>query len=83
MAIIHKEKSQYEEFQKLQFGSNAGLPKLIIDEAMVVHKKISEAKTFRDVTVMGLLQQQFIYLAVLIIIHDQLKKSLLYFLRSY
>jgi transcription initiation factor TFIIB len=44
----YKEKSQYEEFQKITIlAQNAGLPKLIIDEAMVVHKKISEAKTFR------------------------------------
>ncbi len=47
-SMPYKEKSQYEEFQKITIlAQNAGLPKLIIDEAMVVHKKISEAKTFR------------------------------------
>jgi transcription initiation factor TFIIB len=47
-SMPYKEKSQYEEFQKITIlAQNAGLPKLIIDEAMNVHKKISEAKTFR------------------------------------
>ena len=47
-SMPYKEKSQYEEFQKITIlAQNAGIPKLIIDEAMVVHKKISEAKTFR------------------------------------
>ncbi|ALH23115.1 transcription initiation factor TFIIIB [Chrysochromulina ericina virus CeV-01B] len=47
-SMPYKEKSQYEEFQKITIlAQNAGLPKLIIDEAMVVHKKLSEAKTFR------------------------------------
>lgn len=47
-SMPYKEKSQYEEFQKITIlAQNAGLPKLIIDEAIVVHKKISEAKTFR------------------------------------
>tara|TARA_A100001011_G_C14162739_1_gene778993 strand:+ start:48 stop:1103 length:1056 start_codon:yes stop_codon:yes gene_type:complete len=47
-SMPYKEKSQYEEFQKItSLAQNAGIPKLIIDDAMVVHKKISEAKTFR------------------------------------
>ena len=47
-SMPYKEKSQYEEFQKITIlAQNAGLPKLIIDEAIVVHKKLSEAKTFR------------------------------------
>lgn len=47
-SMPYKEKSQYEEFQKITIlAQNAGIPKLIIDEAMVVHKKLSEAKTFR------------------------------------
>jgi transcription initiation factor TFIIB len=52
----YKEKSQYEEFQKITvLAQNAGLPKLIIDEAMVVHKKISEAKTFRGLNREGII----------------------------
>ena len=47
-SMPYKEKSQYEEFQKITIlAQHAGIPKLIIDEAMVVHKKLSEAKTFR------------------------------------
>lgn len=47
-SMPYKEKALYEEFQKITIlAQNAGLPKLIIDEAMNVHKKISEAKTFR------------------------------------
>ncbi len=47
-SMPYKEKSQYEEFQKItSLAQNAGIPKLIIDDAMIVHKKISEAKTFR------------------------------------
>ena len=44
----YKEKSQYDEFQKItMLAQNAGIPKLIIDDAIIYHKKISEAKTFR------------------------------------
>ena len=47
-SMPYKEKSQYEEFQRITIlAQNAGIPKLIIDEALNVHKKISEAKTFR------------------------------------
>lgn len=47
-SMPYKEKSQYEEFQRIQImAQNAGIPKLIIDDAMYYHKMISEAKTFR------------------------------------
>ena len=47
-SMPYKEKSQYDEFQKITIlAQNAGIPKLIIDDAMTYHKKISEAKTFR------------------------------------
>jgi transcription initiation factor TFIIB len=47
-SMPYKEKSQYEEFQRITIlAANAGIPKLIIDDAMTYHKKISEAKTFR------------------------------------
>ncbi len=47
-SMPYKEKSQYEEFQKITIlAKNAGIPQLIIDDAMIVHKKLSEAKTFR------------------------------------
>ena len=47
-SMPYKEKSQYDEFQKIQaLSKQAGIPKIIIDEALRYHKKISEMKTFR------------------------------------
>ena len=47
-SMPYKEKSQYDEFQRITaLAQNAGIPKMIIDDAMIYHKKISEAKTFR------------------------------------
>ncbi len=47
-SMPYKEKSQYDEFQKIMILSkHAGIPKIIIDEALRYHKKISEMKTFR------------------------------------
>jgi len=48
-SMPYKEKSQYDEFQRITIMSqNAGMPKLIIDDAVRYHKKISEYElTFR------------------------------------
>ena len=47
-SMPYKEKSQYDEFEKIkQMASNSGIPKYIIDDALMYHKKISEEKTFR------------------------------------
>lgn len=47
-SMPYKEKSQYDEFERIKIMSNnAGIPKIIIDEAMRQHKKLSEMKTFR------------------------------------
>jgi len=48
-SMPYKEKSQYDEFQRITLmSSNAGIPKLIIDDAMRYHKRISEYElTFR------------------------------------
>jgi transcription initiation factor TFIIB len=44
----HKEKSLYDEFQFITImAQNAGIPKIFIDYAMIVHKDISEQKMFR------------------------------------
>ena len=44
----HREKSLYEEFQFITImAQNAGIPKIFIDYAMIVHKDISEQKMFR------------------------------------
>jgi len=45
-SMPYKEKSQYEEFQRISIMSqNAGIPKSIIDDAITYHKKISESDT--------------------------------------
>ena len=48
-SMPYKEKSQYDEFQIItQMAQNAGIPKMIIDAAVIYHKKISESDaTFR------------------------------------
>jgi transcription initiation factor TFIIIB Brf1 subunit/transcription initiation factor TFIIB len=44
----NKKKTQYNEFQHITIiANNAGIPKIIIDEALRCHKKISEHQTFR------------------------------------
>lgn len=52
----YKEKSQHEEFQRISLmASQAGLPKMIIDDALRYHKMISEAKTFRGLNRHGII----------------------------
>jgi transcription initiation factor TFIIB len=47
-AMPHKEKSLYDEFQFITvMAQNAGVPKIFIDDAMIIHKDISEQKMFR------------------------------------
>lgn len=48
-AMPYKEKSQYDDFQVITImAQNSGMPKMIIDDAMRYHKKISEYElTFR------------------------------------
>ena len=47
-AMPHKEKSMYEEFQFISvMARNSGIPKIFIDDAMVIHKDISSQKMFR------------------------------------
>ena len=48
VSMPYKEKSHYDEFQLIiNMSKNAGIPKLIIDDAMRYHKQISEKKTYR------------------------------------
>ena len=48
IGMPYKEKSQYDEFQRITIlGNQSGIPKLIIDDAMRFHKRVSETKTFR------------------------------------
>ncbi len=47
-SMPHKEKSLYDEFQFITImAQNAGIPKIFIDDAMVIHKDISEQKMYR------------------------------------
>ena len=55
-SMPYREKSQYDEFQRISILANqSGIPKLIIDDAMRYHKKISEAKTFRGLNRDGII----------------------------
>lgn len=55
-SMPYREKSQYDEFQKINTLANqSGLPKLIIDDAMRYHKEISEHKTFRGLNRGGII----------------------------
>jgi transcription initiation factor TFIIB len=47
-SMPHKEKSLYDEFQFITtMAQNAGIPKIFIDDAISIHKDISEQKMFR------------------------------------
>lgn len=55
-SMPYREKSQYDEFQKISIlASQSGIPKLIVDDAILYHKKISEAKTFRGLNRDGII----------------------------
>jgi len=62
-SMPYKEKSQYDEFTRIKImASNAGISKIIIDEALRYHKKISEQKTFRGLNRDGIIAAS-IYIA--------------------
>ena len=47
-SMPYKEKARYDEFQRIKaMSKDAGIPKIIVDDALRYHKKISEMKTFR------------------------------------
>tara|TARA_B110000967_G_C18882817_1_gene562108 strand:+ start:754 stop:1944 length:1191 start_codon:yes stop_codon:yes gene_type:complete len=47
-SMPHKEKSLYDEFQFITtMAQNSGIPKIFIDDAIAIHKDISEQKMFR------------------------------------
>tara|TARA_Y100000385_G_C12763017_1_gene495888 strand:- start:35 stop:685 length:651 start_codon:yes stop_codon:yes gene_type:complete len=52
----YKEKSQYDEFQRISIlAGQSGIPKLMIDDAIRFHKMISETKTFRGLNRHGII----------------------------
>jgi len=62
-SMPYKEKAIYDEFQRITIMSRiAGIPKIIIDEALKQHKKVSEMKTFRGCNRDGIIAAS-IYLA--------------------
>tara|TARA_Y100000591_G_C21844683_1_gene707949 strand:- start:2433 stop:3524 length:1092 start_codon:yes stop_codon:yes gene_type:complete len=62
-AMPYKEKSLYDEFQKIiNIAQTNGIPKIITDEAMRMHKKISEVKSFRGLNRDGIIAAS-IYIA--------------------
>ena len=55
-SMPYKEKSKYDDFQIITIiAKNSGIPKIIIDDAILYYDKISEAKTFRGLNRDGLL----------------------------
>lgn len=55
-SMPHKEKTQYEEFQRISMmAHNAGISKMIVDDALREHKRISERKTFRGLNRDGII----------------------------
>ena len=62
-AMPYKEKSQWEEFTRISaMAVGSGIPKIIIDEAMRYHKKVSETRTFRGLNRDGIIAAS-IYIA--------------------
>ena len=55
-SMPYREKSQYDEFQRIFImANNAGIPKMIIEDANRYHKNISEQKTFRGLNRDGII----------------------------
>jgi len=47
-SMPYKEKSQYDEFQRIkEMSGRGGISKIIVNDALKYHKKLSELKTFR------------------------------------
>ena len=62
-SMPYKEKSKYDDFQIISIlASNAGIPKIIIDDAIRYYDKISQTKTYRGINRDGLLASS-IYIA--------------------
>lgn len=56
LGMPYKEKSHYDEFQRIQqLGSQGGLPKIILEDAKRFHKKISSFRTFRGLNREGIM----------------------------
>lgn len=61
--MTYRQRSLYDEFQHISvMASNAGIAKMIIDEACRIHKDISEKQTFRGINRDGIIAAS-IYIA--------------------
>jgi transcription initiation factor TFIIB len=55
-SMPHREKTQYDEFQRISMmAHNAGIPKMIVEDALREHKRISQRKTFRGLNRDGII----------------------------
>lgn len=55
-SMPYNEKARYDDFIRIStLAEQGGIPKIIIDDAMRYHKKISEAKTFRGLNRDGII----------------------------
>ena len=62
-SMPYKEKSQYDEFQKIKaMAQKNGISKFIVDDALIFHKTISESQTFRGHNRQGIIAAS-IYIA--------------------
>ena len=61
-SMPYKEKSLYDEFEKIKIlASTGGIPKIIIDTALVLHKQIIGEKTFRGINRHGIIAASKFY----------------------
>jgi transcription initiation factor TFIIB len=75
-SMPYKEKSQYDEFQRITtMAHNSGISKLIIDDAVRYHKMISEQKTFRGLNRDGIIAAS-IYISCRINDHPRTAKEI-------
>lgn len=75
-SMPYKEKAQYDEFQRIiNMGHNAGVCRLILDDAVRYHKKVSEHKTFRGTNRDGIISAS-IYIASRINDHPRTAKEI-------
>lgn len=55
-SMPYREKARYDEFQTINIRANhAGLPKIIIDYAQYIHKRISDIQKFRGINRDGII----------------------------
>ena len=75
-SMPYREKSQYDEFQRITtMAHNSGISKLIIDDAVRYHKMISEQKTFRGLNRDGIIAAS-IYISCRINDHPRTAKEI-------